>query len=210
MRAEKYFTPEERKKIEQAVIAAEQRTSGEVVPMIVAASSRYAEIDLACVMAGLLLGILAAIVWGDPWGLAHAQLAWPAGGAALGLLLCRIPPIKRRLIPQSRMDQAVDRRSLTAFTAQGLHHTTGETGILILASLFEHRVEVLADRGINAKVPPGTWGHIVRLITTGLKENDSCAAFCAAIEECGKMLAEHFPRSPDDRDELKNKPVTEE
>jgi putative membrane protein len=108
------------------------------------------------------------------------------------------------------MDEAVDLRSLAAFTAQGLHHTRAETGILILASLFEHRVEVLADRGINEKVQPGTWDEIVRIITTGLKSNDGCAAFCAAIEECGKILAEHFPRSPDDRDELNNKLVTEE
>ncbi len=210
MRADKYFTAKEQEKIQQAVAAAEQRTSGEIVPMIVAASSRYAETDLTCLIAGLLLGTVAALIWGDPWGFTHAELAWPVGGAALGLLLCQFAPIKRRLIPQSRMDEAVDLRSLAAFTAQGLHHTRAETGILILASLFEHRVEVLADRGINEKVQPGTWDEIVHIITTGLKSNDGCAAFCAAIEECGKILAEHFPRSPDDRDELNNKLVTEE
>jgi len=210
MRADKYFTAEEQKKIERAVAAAEERTSGEIVPMIVTASSRYAETDLTCLIAGLLLGTVVAFIWGDPWGVTHAELGWPVGGAALGLLLCQFPAIKRRLIPHTRMEEAVDLRSLAAFTAHGLHHTKGETGILILASLFEHRVEVLADRGINEKVQPGTWEKIVATITTGLKSNDGCAAFCAAIDECGKILARHFPRSPDDRDELKNKLVTEE
>jgi uncharacterized membrane protein len=42
-------------------------------------------------------------------------------------------------------------RSLAAFTGQGLHHTRAETGILIFVSLLEHRVVVLADRGINEK-----------------------------------------------------------
>ena len=101
-------------------------------------------------------------------------------------------------------------RALAAFTANGLHYTKAHTGILILASLLEHRVEVLADRGINEKVEPGTWDKVVAIITTGLKSNEGCAAFCAAIDECGKILAEHFPRSPDDVDELKNKLVTEE
>jgi putative membrane protein len=108
------------------------------------------------------------------------------------------------------MAEAVHLRSLAAFTAHGLHYTKAHTGILILASLFERRVVVLADRGINEKVRPGKWDEIVGIITTGLKSNDGCAAFCAAIEECGKILAVHFPRSPDDQDELKNNLVTEE
>jgi uncharacterized membrane protein len=67
MHADKYFTAEEQEKIQQAVAAAEQRTSGEIVPMIVAASSRYAETDLTCLIAGLLLGTVVALIWGDPW-----------------------------------------------------------------------------------------------------------------------------------------------
>jgi putative membrane protein len=210
MRADKYFTAEEQERIQQAVVATERRTAGEIVPMIVGTSSHYAEIDLSCLIAGLLLGAAAAFFWGNPWGLTHAELAWPVGGAALGLLLCRFPPIKRRLTPEARMIEAVHLRSLAAFTAHGLHYTKAHTGILILASLFERRVVVLADRGINEKVQPGTWDEIVGIITSGLKSNDGCAAFCAAIEECAKILAVHFPRSPDDQDELKNNLLTEE
>jgi putative membrane protein len=209
MRADKYFTAEEQERIQQAVVATERRTAGEIVPMIVGASSHYAEIDLSCLIAGLLLGTTAAFFWGNPWGLTHAELAWPVGGAALGLLLCRFPPIKRRLTPEARMIEAVHLRSLAAFTAHGLHYTKAHTGILILASLFERRVVVLADRGIHEKVQDGTWDEIVRIVTAGLKSKDGCAAFCAAIEECGKILAGHFPRLPEDRDELEDKLVTE-
>jgi len=208
MRADKFFTAEEQKKIERAVMAAERRTSGEIVPMIVAASSRYAEIDLTWLIAGLLAGATAAFFWGNPWGLTHAELAWPIGGAALGLLVCRFPAVKRRLIPDARVTEAVHLRSLAAFTAQGLHYTKAHTGILIFASLFEHRVVVLADRGINDKVRSGTWDEIVGIITSGLKSKDGSSAFCAAIERCGTILAEHFPRAADDQDELKNKLVT--
>ncbi len=210
MQAEKFFTTEEKERIRQAVEAAEKRTSGEIVPTIVAASGRYAEVELGGLIVGLLVGTAGAFFWADPWGLIEMQLAWPPLGAGLGFILCRIPAIKRRLIPKRRIDEAVHVRSLAAFTAHGLHYTRAHTGILILASLLEHRVEVLADRGINEKVQPGTWDEIVKLLTTGLKSGDGCAAFCAAIERCGEILATHFQRPADDRDELANKLVTEE
>lgn len=209
MNAETYFTPEEQEKIRQAVVAAENKTSGEIVPMIVGASGRYAEAHVAGLIIGLVIGSAAALVWHDPWQWTHAELAWPLLGAAAGLVLSHVPAIKRPLIPVGRTIEAVHIRSLAAFTAHGLHYTRAHTGILIMASLFEHRVVVLADRGINDKVKPGTWDEIVATITAGLKSGNGAAAFCAAIERCGNILAVHFPRAPDDRNELEDTLIRE-
>jgi len=209
MDAQRFFTDEEKERIRQAVVAAEQRTSGEIVPMIVAACRPYAEIELGGLAAGLAMGTLAALFLHDPWGPIQTQLSLPLTGGILGYILCRIPAIKRRLISNARIDEAVHLRSLAAFTAHGLHYTMAHTGILIFASLFEHRVEVLADKGINEKVQPGTWDEVVRILTSALKSNNACEAFCAAIERCGEILTTHFPRQPDDRDELKDDLVTE-
>ncbi len=209
MNAEKFFTAEEKERIHQAVVAAERRTSGEIVPMIVGASGRYAEVEITGLIVGLVAGTLAAFRLGDPWAPVQSLLARPLLGAALGFALCYIPAIKRRLIPKRRIDEAVHERCLAAFTAHGLHYTKAHTGILILISLLERRVQILADRGINEKVPPGTWDEIVSLETSGLKSGRACDAFCQAIQRCGDILAAHFPRSPDDRDELEDKLVTE-
>ena len=209
MNAENFFSVEEKQRIRQAVAAAEKRSSGEIVPMIVTACRPYAEIELGGLAAGLALGTLAALFLHDPWGAIQTQLSLPLIAGALGYILCRIPAIKRRLIPKARIDDAVHTRSLAAFTAHGLHYTRAHTGILIFAALFEHRVEVLADRGINEKVQPGTWQEVVEILTAGLKSNNGCEAFCAAIERCGDILATHFPRPPEDRDELKDELVTE-
>jgi putative membrane protein len=209
MDAETYFSADEQEKIRQAIEAAERRTSGEIVPMIVSASGRYAEANVAGLIIGLIIGSATALVWHDPWRLVHAELTWPLLGAASGLALSHVPAIKRLLIPASRMTEAVHIRSLAAFTAHGLHYTKAHTGILILASLFERRVVVLADRGINEKVKPGTWDEIVGTITTGLKSKEGAAAFCTAIDRCGKILAEHFPRAADDRNELDDRLITE-
>ena len=207
MKAENFFTEAEQERIRQAVIAAESKTAGEIVPMIVTSSARYTEIELLGVITGLFLGMIAEGVWSDPWGSPFVNL-WPVVSALLGFLICRIPAAKRLLAPKNRVAQAVYTTCLAAFTEQGLHYTRDHTGILILVSLLERRVQVLADRGINRKVNPGTWDDVVQILTAGLKSGQACDAFCKAIARCGDLLAEHFSHQADDKDELPNRLVT--
>jgi putative membrane protein len=208
MKAETFFSRDEKSRIEQAVLAAEKKTSGEIVPMLVTASGRYAEIELLGLVLGLMLGTLSGFVWHDPWGQVQTYIIWPILGAIVGFSVFSIPSAKRRLISKQRVAEAVHTRSLAAFTGHGLHYTEAHTGILILASLLERRVVVLADRGIDEKVADGTWEEVVKILTEGLKSGQACDAFCKAIERCGVILAEHFPRQADDRDELPNRLVT--
>jgi len=208
MRADKFFTEQEQARIREGVIAAESKTAGEIVPMIVTSSARYTEVELLGTIIGLFAGLMAEWFWSDPWG-SHFFNLWPLIGATVGFSSCRIPQIKRLIASKNRIADAVHTLALASFTEHGLHYTRDHTGILILVSLLERRVEVLADRGINAKVKTGTWQEIVKLLTDGLKTNHACDAYCKAIERCGEILASHFPRQPDDKDELPNRLVTE-
>lgn len=207
MRADKFFTGDEQERIRQAVIAAESKTSGEIVPMLVTSSARYTEVELLGLIAGLFAGMLAEFFWGDPWG-SHYFNLWPVLGALAGFLICRASTVKRLLSSQQRIADAVHVLALASFTEQGLHYTKDHTGILLFVSLLEHRVEMLADRGINEKVEPGTWDEVVAMIKTGLRSGTACDSFCKAIERCGAILATHFPRQPDDKDELSNRLIT--
>ena len=203
-KASTFFTPVEQQRIVAAVKAAEARTSGEIVPLIVDASYDYPR---------------AEIIGGGSFAMGVALLlAWAFGDSSewvflplfLALYLpCKwlvrfTPPLKRLLISPAEMAAEVEERAMVAFVEHGLHHTRGETGILILVSLFEHRVHVLADRGINAKVPAGSWDQIVAGVTAGMREKRACDALCTAIARCGDLLAGPFPRRDDDRDELPN------
>jgi putative membrane protein len=208
MRADKFFTEEEKVRIREAVIRAEAKTAGEIVPMLVTSSARYTEVELFGTVVGLFVGMIAEWIWSDPWG-SHFFNLWPVIGATAGFLICRLPRIKRLVASKNRIADAVHTLALASFTEHGLHYTRDHTGILILVSLLEHRVEVLADRGINAKVEAGTWQEIVHVLTEGLKSKQACDAYCRAIERCGEILAAHFPRQPDDKDELPNRLVTE-
>jgi putative membrane protein len=207
MKADKFFTDTEKERIRQAIVAAESKTAGEIVPIIVTSSARYTEIELLGLVAGLFSGIVAEWFWSDPWGSEYLNL-WPVIGAFVGFLAGRTSVAKRLVASKDRVTEAVHTLALASFSQHGLHYTRDHTGILIIVSLLEHRVEVLADRGINTKVEAGTWQEIVHVLTTGLKSNQACDAFCKAIERCGEILATHFPRQADDKDELPNRLVT--
>lgn len=204
MKAAKFFTEEEKIRIEATVRGAEERTSGEIVPMVIDASYDYPRTEI--VSAGFFaIGIAALLTWlfghDSQWIflLLFFLFYLPCKG-----VIRACPPLKRRLIPATEATAEVEEQAFISFVEQGLHHTRDATGILILISLLEHRVYVLADRGINSVVPPHTWDEIVHSITAGIHQGQTADALCAAIGRCGDLLAENFPRKADDTDELPN------
>lgn len=199
-----FFNEEEKQQIEAAVRAAELKTSGEIVPMLVDESYDYPRAELiGGGMLALAFGLLVS------WSLGNESIWWflPVFLVVFPIfqrLIRNLPEFKRRLINPEEIDLEVREKALVSFVEQGLHETRDKTGILILISLFEHRVQVLADSGINAKVPEQSWDEIVEIVTGGLKSNDACTALCTAIERCGELLQKHFPVKADDSDELPN------
>jgi len=204
-----FFTAEEKQRIEAAVKTAETKTSGEIVPMVVDQSYEYPRAEL--IGAGALAMAVGLLV---SWALGGESIWWFLPVFVLGFflfqqLIQRTPGLKRKLIHPDELTEEVREKALVSFVEQGLHETRDKTGILILISLFEHRVQVLADSGINAKVPEHTWEEIVSLITGGLKSDDACETVCKAVERCGELLQEHFPIKEDDSNELPNLIVEE-
>jgi putative membrane protein len=202
--ANEFFSKEEQQKIEAAVKKAETTTSGEIVPMVVNSSYEYPRADL---IGGGTLALAIGLIFS--WAVGGESIWWFLPAFIVGFfvfqqLIRNLPGLKRKLINPQEFDIEVREKALVSFVEHGLHETRDKTGILILISLFEHRVQVLADSGINAKVPEHTWEEIVAIIIDGLKTGNTCAATCQAVERCGELLQEHFPRKHDDTDELPN------
>lgn len=204
MTAKELFNEEEIQRIESTVQQVEKRTSGEIVPMVVDESYDYprAEILGAGLFAlaaavSLSWAFLGESLWHFLWLFALCYVPFK-------YLIRSVPALRRRLIHPDEISAEVEEKAVISFMEQGLHHTRDETGILILISLFERRVHVLADRGINDVVPADTWDGVVRTVTDGLRSGDTCNALCKAIERCGQLLEEHFPVKTDDTDELPN------
>jgi putative membrane protein len=203
------LTYEETARIAEAVRAAEKRTSGEIVPMVVPASDPYPHADL---LGGVIALFLTLALW--LW----LAASWRPGAMGFTLLLAFIagllaahllPDVKRFLLGRKVPAEEVHQRALQAFFEHGLVETRDRTGILIFVSLLERRVEVIADAGIHKKVGPSTWDSVVSLVLDGVRRGALVDGLCAAIARCGDILAEHFPPRPDDVDELPDEPIVE-
>ncbi|MBI3602981.1 MAG: hypothetical protein HY205_00825 [Nitrospirae bacterium] len=217
------FSQEDLQKIREAVQAAEPRTRGEIVPMVVPSSARYRD---ASHRAGLALALLVLTVvltadygwtswagWAG-WGWSRHEAGWivMAVGLAyvLGQWLGSFPACIRLMVSRARMAAKVRLRAERAFYEHGLHRTREGTGVLIMVSLLERQVQVLADRAIDARVAPGTWDRLVQDLIKGITDGRPTEALCRAIARCGDLLARHFPaRDGDNPDELADELIQE-
>ncbi|MBI3802337.1 MAG: TPM domain-containing protein [Nitrospirae bacterium] len=202
--AEAFFTAEEKERIRQAVVRAEARSSGEIVPMVVDQSGHYIQFALT---GAIFFAFLVAVVWMTIWRPVTAPQLLLIELFAFWVAFFLIQRIRRLwswLVPESLKERVVRRRALEGFYAHRLHETRDQTGVLILLSLMEHRVELLADAGIHQRVSPEIWERLVQQIASGVKEGRPVEGLAQAIDACGALLAEHFPRRADDINELPN------
>lgn len=211
MSAPQLFTDADRRLIEEAVREAESRTSGEIVPVVVQRSGTYPSVPWKAAMIGILPGlllhewlVLSGAGWGpDPWLQQLLPLTILAG-ALLGVGLVRwIPAVERMFISEREMVEMVHVRARQAFLDNEVFLTRERTGILLLVSLFEHRVEVLGDSGITDRVAEDAWGDVVADIITGIKRGEATQGVVAAIGRCGRLLeSAGVARRADDDNEL--------
>jgi putative membrane protein len=208
--SDKFLSESDKEKIRGAVQAAEKTTSGEIVPMIVSVSHPYPLASVTgATAASLPLAFLFTHFIGGRFWLGHQNM-WIFIAAFVVLfvvshfLIERILGVKRIFVSDKEMDAEVQEAAFAAFYREGLYRTRDETGVLIFISVFERKVWVLADRGINEKVADDHWQIVVKHIVEGIRSKRQGDAICEAVAMIGGLLKTHFPVKPDDTDELKN------
>jgi putative membrane protein len=208
--AQKFLSDDERTRVSEAVKAAEKLTAGEIVVMIISASYHYPMSNaIGAAFFALPLALIFTTLTGE-WLWIGDQNMWLFLGCLTVLFILfheiikRCAWLKRCFISEREFKEEVEEAAITHFFKQGLYRTRDETGVLVLISVFERKVWVLADRGINEKVQAGQWDDIVKIIVDGIKQKRQTDAICEAVEKIGDLLKTHFPIKPDDTDELKN------
>ena len=99
-------------------------------------------------------------------------------------------------------------RAEAAFARLRVWNTEGNTGVLIYILLAEHAIEIVADRGIAAKVAPEQWRAICAELEQACRDDKHANGTMAAIAAIHALLTEHFPASGrSNPDELPNRPV---
>ena len=78
-------------------------------------------------------------------------------------------------------------------------------GVLIFVAPVSQKFSVVGDIGIHQKCGENFWRHIVGEITPDFKSGRFTEGIIKAVAMVGEKLAQHFPRSGDDQNELPNK-----
>jgi len=98
-------------------------------------------------------------------------------------------------------------RALEVFAQLRVWDTEQNNGVLIYLLLAEHRVEIVADRGINAKLDQAVWQKICREMQLALRQGAFEEGVCAGIRAIAAHLTEHFPSAGVNVNELPDHPV---
>jgi len=194
--------PADRLRIEGAVLEAERNTAGEIVVAVVGSCAEYESAGWRLGAALALLGFLGAWIFAPEIGLG-ILLGAQAVGLVLGHLLARIQRIRRSLVSDRLMQECAERRAWSAFAENGLARTAQRTGILIFVALFEHRVILLGDEGVDQVLDPDeSWEEVVDLLLDGVREQRATEGILAAVRRCGEILQMHLPAPPRNLDQL--------
>lgn len=110
-------------------------------------------------------------------------------------------------LPALLRGQTARSRAVEVFSQLRVWDTEHNSGVLVYVQLVDRKVEILADRGINALVPQTEWNAICRRIEQRYREGAFEAGTLAAIEEISLRLARHFPPRQANPNELPNRPV---
>lgn len=193
---------EQQQKIAEQIRAIEMCTDAEIVTVLAARSDSYNYISL---MWAALLALLASFItlmyplWLETRDVVLLQI----GLFGVFALIFRIPRILMMLVPERLRFWHAANMARRQFLDNNLHHTKGESGILIFVSEAERYVEIIADRGINDLVAPGHWQALVDEFIRAVKKGETFSGFENCLRRCGDELIIKIPATHT-KDELPN------
>ena len=100
-------------------------------------------------------------------------------------------------------------RALAMFGKLRIWDTEHNNGVLIYLLLAEHAIEIVADRGLNARVSAAEWAALVQRMGGAFREGRFEDGLTLALGEVSALLVQHFPLAPGEvnPNELPDQPV---
>lgn len=103
--------------------------------------------------------------------------------------------------------QTARERAIDLFSQLRVWDTQHNTGVLIYLLMADRAVEIVADRGINAKVDAQEWSNVCRQMETAFRQSNFEGGVVSGVEAVTRRLAQHFPAKGHNSNELPNQPV---
>ncbi|MGE4064162.1 MAG: TPM domain-containing protein [Rhodospirillaceae bacterium] len=191
--------------LEEAVKAAEARTSAELVLAVadVCDDYRLHTVPYAAVLGFVVFGGLALFVPD-----LHVRVAFLLTGAvtlATGAALQWLP-LRLLTVPRAAREDAAERLAREEFVALVQGRTAAANGLLIFVALAEHHAEIVPDSGLAARVPQATWQKIMDDLLVHVRAGRVAEGLKGAIMASGDAAAAAFPPSACDANEIADAP----
>jgi putative membrane protein len=197
-----FLRPEARDEARRAVAEIERRTSAEVVITVRRIAGRYREADY---LGGFLLSLatlLALLFLPREFALWTFPLDVALGFALGAWITSGIAPLRRLLTPRTVRKATARSAAHLAFAEARLSRLPGRNAILVFLSLFEREAVVVPDLGIDpARLGPA-WSGACGRLGAALERGPDWGRTLEALRALGPALAEAYPRSADDVNEL--------
>lgn len=181
----------ERERIAAAIGRAEAGTSGEIVVLVAASAGLYRS-------PGLALALVVALAL--PWplilltGLGAGEIALSQAAAVLATLILTLSErVRVALTPRRWRRERAHAAARREFFAHGLTGTRGHTGVLVYVALAERYAEIVADKGVRARVEEARWHAIVSDLLAAAGRRALAEGLAAAVEQVGTVLAAELP-----------------
>jgi uncharacterized membrane protein len=107
-------------------------------------------------------------------------------------------------IPKTRTARE---RAEELFSLLKVWDTERNSGVLIYVQLVDRRIEIVADRGIAAKVEQAEWNAVCREMEKAFRAGRFAEGALRAVERTTGLLAKHFPARAVNPNELPDKPL---
>ena len=124
-------------------------------------------------------------------------------GFVIGAVIAsRVGWLRLLFTPRRQMCDEVAARARTIFFDSRVHHTAGNTGLLVYVSLYERMAAILADQSILDKLGQDALDELCATLTRKLRDLHPADAISQTISIAGEKLAPVLPRAEDDINEL--------
>ena len=91
------------------------------------------------------------------------------------------------------------------FTRLGMAQTRDRNGVLIFLAPGPRKFAVIGDTGVHTHCGDAFWQELARAMSEHFRKAEFTEGIVQGINRAGELLAEHFPRRPDDNNELSDR-----
>ena len=110
-------------------------------------------------------------------------------------------------LPALLAGQTARQRAIEVFSRLRVWDTERNNGVLIYLLMADHKVEIVADRGIHAKLGQAVWDAVCRDMETAFGGGEFERGVISGIHAVGAEMARHFPADPNKKNEMDDSPV---